>query len=77
MEEVEIKKITVDKFHEQYIKKFAKAKYPLFSIIVFNSSVWHEAITSHRRDEDRVLAKLWTPNLSRNYFMELLDESIL
>ena len=46
-------------------------------IIVFNSSVWHEAITSHRRDEDRVLAKLWTPNLSRNYFMELLDESIL
>lgn len=45
--------------------------------IVFNSSVWHEAITSHRRDEDRVLAKLWTPNLSQNYFMDLLDEFIL
>lgn len=67
MEEVEIKKITVDKFHEQYIKKFAKAKYPLFSIIEFNL---HGSCSRRCAFCPRVDEKKW-PNLNEQF-----DESL-
>ncbi len=69
MEEVEIKKVTVDKFHEEYIKKFAKSKYPLFSIIEFNL---HGSCSRRCAFCPRVDKELW-PNLDEEFEMDFFD----
>lgn len=45
--------------------------------IIFKSDVWHKAYTNHDRNETRVLAKLWVPNLSYEYMKETLGEHLL
>ncbi len=45
--------------------------------IIFRSDVWHKARTNHNRDETRVLAKLWVPNLQYEYMQEVLGEYLL
>lgn len=45
--------------------------------IIFKSDVWHKARTNHNRDETRVLAKLWVPNLQYEYMQEVLGEHLL
>lgn len=45
--------------------------------IIFKSDVWHKARTKHNRDETRVLAKLWVPNLQYEYMQEVLGEHLL
>ena len=73
MEEVEIKKITVDKFHEQYIKKFAKAKYPLFSIIEFNL---HGSCSRRCAFCPRVDEEIW-PNLHEEFEMDFFENILM
>lgn len=45
--------------------------------VIFKSDVWHKAYTNHDRDETRVLAKLWVPNLSYEYMKNELNEHLL
>jgi hypothetical protein len=45
--------------------------------IIFRSDVWHKARTNHNKDETRVLAKLWVPNLQYEYMQEVLGEYLL
>lgn len=45
--------------------------------IIFKSDVWHEAYTHHNKNDTRVLAKLWVPNLSYEYMQEVLGEHLL
>ena len=73
MEEVEIKKITVDKFHEEYIKKFAKAKYPLFSIIEFNL---HGSCSRRCAFCPRVDEEIW-PNLDEEFEMNFFENILM
>ena len=74
MEEEKIKKITVDKFHDEYIKKFENSSYPLFSIIEFNL---HGSCSRRCAFCPRVDEELW-PNLDEelnmNFFENLLKQ---
>lgn len=45
--------------------------------VIFKSDMWHKAYTNHNRDETRVLAKLWVPNLQYEYMQEVLGEHLL
>ena len=74
MEAEKIKKITVDKFHDEYIKKFKNSSYPLFSIIEFNL---HGSCSRRCAFCPRVDEKLW-PNLDEeldiNFFETLCKQ---
>lgn len=76
MELNDIKKITVDKFHKEYIQKFRNSDYPLFSIIEFNL---HGSCSRRCAFCPRVDDKIW-PNLNEeldiNLFNKILDELV-
>jgi radical SAM protein with 4Fe4S-binding SPASM domain len=74
MENQNIKKVTVDKFNSEYIKKFENSRYPLFSILEFNL---HGSCSRRCAFCPRVDEALW-PNLDEeldiNFFENLLKQ---
>ena len=70
MEKKKLKKDFVDTFNQEYIKKFANKKYPLFSILEFNL---HGSCSRRCAFCPRVDEHLW-PNLEEELSMDLFDK---